>query len=277
MNEQSLKEKLRFIANERNMTFQEVWKKVALERFLARLSASDLKSQFIFKGGLLLSYYLELGRETKDIDFLATNVEANEESIKQKLLEIADTQVDDGFGFLFGKIDQLEQTHMNYPGYRIKLNVTFGSIKDIVQLDIGVGDVVSPMEISLDPIMYKKSMLFDGEILLNVYPVNTIFAEKLETLVYRGAANSRMKDYHDLWVLCQSSLIDKKQLKTDIESTFNHRETKLSFPISYEDEETQKLQALWANHLKINDGHGLPKKVDDVVSLINNMINDLFK
>lgn len=250
---------------------------MALERFLARLSSSDLKKKFIFKGGLLLSYYLELGRETKDIDFLATNVEANEETIKQKLLEIADTQVDDGFEFLFGKIDQLDQTHMNYPGYRIKLNVTFGSIKDIVQLDIGMGDVVSPLEISLDPIMYKKSLLFGGEISLNVYPVNTIFAEKLETLVYRGTANSRMKDYHDLWMLCQSSLIDKNQLKADIESTFNHRETKLSFPISYEDQETQKLQALWANHLKINDSHGLPKKIDDVVSLINNTINDLFK
>lgn len=277
MNEQSLKEKLRFIANERNMTFQEVWKKVALERFLARLSASDLKSQFIFKGGLLLSYYLELGRETKDIDFLATNIEANEESIKQKLLEIADTQVDDGFGFSFGKIDQLDQTHMNYPGYRMKLNVTFGSIKDIVQLDIGVGDVVSPMEVSLDSIMYKKSTLFDGEILLNAYPANTILAEKLETLVYRGAANSRMKDYHDLWALCQSSLIEKRKLKIDIENTFTHRGTKLSLPISFGEGELEKLQTLWTNHLKINHNHGLPENIDNIVSLINNTLNDILK
>lgn len=275
MNEQSLKEKLRFIANERNMTVQEVWKKVALERFLARLSSSDLKKQFIFKGGLLLSYYLELGRETKDIDFLATNVEASEESIKQKLLEIADTQVEDGFEFSFERIDQLDQTHMNYPGYRIKLNVTFGSIRDIVQLDIGVGDVVSPMEVSLDTIRHKKSTLFDGEILLNVYPVNTIFAEKLETLVYRGALNSRMKDYHDLWMLCQSSLIDDKKLKSDIESTFKHRGTELIIPVKYTRDETTKLQSLWNSHIKNQSNESLPEEIITVVELINEKLRSL--
>lgn len=276
MNEQSLKEKLRFIASEKDMTFQEVWKKLALERFLARLSASDLKNQFIFKGGLLLSYYLELGRETKDIDFLVTNIEVSEESIKEKLMWIFNTTVDDGFKFSFEKIEQLDQTHMNYPGYRIKLNVTFDSIKDIVQLDIGVGDIVSPTETSLEPVKYKNSPLFNNKILLNVYPVNTIFAEKLETLMYRGAANSRMKDYHDLWMLCESDLLDDNKLKEDIENTFRHRETDLTIPIQYSNMENTKLQLLWSNHIKGQGADQLPSMVTEVIELINKKLNGIF-
>ena len=120
MNEQSLKEKLRFIANERNMTFQEVWKKLTLERFLARLSASDLRDQFVFKGGLLLSYYIELGRETKDIDFLATNMETNEESIREKIEEVSETHVDDGFQFKFEKIELLGPSSYELPGIQVE-------------------------------------------------------------------------------------------------------------------------------------------------------------
>ena len=276
MNEQSLKEKLRSIANKQGRTFQETWKKLILERFLARVSKSKYVDQFIFKGGLLLSYYLEIGRETKDIDFLARNISPDENTLKSRLTEICSEFIDDGFSFSFAKIDLLEHTHMNYPGYRIKLNVSFNSMSDMIQLDIGIGDTVEPVSLKVNSLKYKEDSLFKDEITLKVYPLTFIFAEKLETLVYRGSANSRMKDYHDLFYLSLSELLEYRSLKKNIESTFAHRETDLKSPIQYSQSELEKLQSLWSNHLKGLNENQLPKEIKDVIDKINDTLDRAF-
>ncbi|MFK8137777.1 MAG: nucleotidyl transferase AbiEii/AbiGii toxin family protein [Bdellovibrionales bacterium] len=275
MNEQSLKEKLRSIANKKESTFQEVWKKLVLERFLTRLSKSPCSDKFIFKGGLLLSYYLEIGRETKDIDFLVTQVNANEDQIKFLLVEVADVTVDDGFSFSFNKIDQLDQVHMNYPGYRVKMNTTFGNMKDTLQIDVGVGDKVTPGSLDIPLIDYEGGPLFDGTIALQVYPTETIFAEKLETLIYRGAANSRMKDYHDLLFLCESNILNVSETKRQVDTTFSHRKTKKLLPIEFVTDDINKLQGHWERHLKTlttEVSKKLPSSIVEVITSINTWI-----
>ncbi len=94
---------------------------------------------------------------------------------------------------------------MDYPGYRFGLKGTFGRMRDKIQIDVGIGDVVTPTTRELHFFQYKgKPMFFEGEISLVVYPSETIFAEKLETVLSKGAANSRMKDYHDLLLLTRT-------------------------------------------------------------------------
>lgn len=148
MNEQALKDRLKHIANAEKKSFQEVWKLLLLERLLVRLARSEYHDKFIFKGGLLLSYYMVIARETTDIDFLAQKLKAEILQLKNILSEVCDINVGDGFIMSLQSIDELDHNHMNYPGYRAKLNVKFCSMRDRIQIDIGVGDVVEPKEIS---------------------------------------------------------------------------------------------------------------------------------
>lgn len=155
MNEQALKEKLKFIAKEKDLLFNDTWKRLILERFLVRLSESEYSDKFIFKGGLLLSRYIEMGRETKDIDFLVQSLEAKNRKITEAFKSISSIDTNDGFQFSFLSISQLDQTHMNYPGFRVKLNVGFGKMKDSIQVDLGAGDAVSPKLESLELCKYR--------------------------------------------------------------------------------------------------------------------------
>ncbi len=231
MNEQALKTRLKHIAREQGKSFNEVWKLLVLERFLARLSRSGYSDKFIFKGGLLLSYYMVIGRETIDIDLLARRLNAEKSHVEQILQEICLLRFTDGFQMQFIRLDDLDHQHMNYPGFQAGIAIQFGVMRDKFYVDIGVGDVVEPVSLAWPSFTYKEKPMFEELISLHVYPVETIFAEKLETIISRGAANSRMKDYHDLLLLCrETNLIDKILLKDNIAQTFQNRKTLFSVP-----------------------------------------------
>ena len=263
MNEQALKDRLKHIAKEQNRSFQEVWKLFLLERFLVRISHSNYNNQLIFKGGLLLSYYMVIARETTDIDLLARSLEAGISQIENILVEICNVQIDDNVKMLFESIEELDHNHMNYPGYRVKINAQFGKMKDRIQIDIGVGDVVEPVQIDWPLFHYKKQPIFEEYISLQVYPVETIFSEKLETIVARGAANSRMKDFHDVLLLCRKSIvIDTGKFKDSINKTFSTRGTIVEVPILFLEDEYARLQILWSAHI-----HTLGQLVKDELQL----------
>ncbi len=277
MNEQALKERLRVIAKSENCTFQEIWKFLVLERLLVRLSRSDYHDKFIFKGGLLLSYFIEIGRETKDADFLITKLNADEENIRKAFQLILNISIKDGFIFSFSDIEKLDQPHMDYPGFRVHLDVKFSKMKDRIQLDIGFGDTVEPKLESLELYRYKGKPIFEGKVSLKVYPIETIFAEKLETVVSKGAINSRMKDFHDLILISrEKGLLDRIKLKSDLNKTFANRKTELKIPFKFSDDDYLTLQNLWRSHLK---GLGnmaseleLQVHIKDIVEEINNYL-----
>lgn len=251
MNEEALKSRLKVIANEKTKTFNQIWKQLLLERFLARLTNSNHQDKFIFKGGLLLANYLDIGRETMDIDFLLTKLNAEISHVEIVMRNIISNHVDDGLAFEWDKIEVLAQPHMQYSGFRVFLHAHFGKMKDKIQIDIGVGDLVNPLQRVFYPFEYKGKPLFAGEISLLVYPPETIFAEKLESVVSRGALNSRMKDYHDLLIMSrENKLLDFVKLKSTINSTFTHRGTELKFPLEMDESGAQSLQRLWTNHIR---------------------------
>src|SRR6478609_6423405 len=117
MNEQALKDRLQAIAKEKQVPFNICWKQLLLERFLARLSRSAFSSKFIFKGGFLLSYMLNIGRETTDLDFLLSHMQADETEIQKAFENItsASASGSDGFAFSYQVMTPLIQPHMNYP------------------------------------------------------------------------------------------------------------------------------------------------------------------
>ncbi|MBS4166147.1 Uncharacterized protein NEOC65_001227 [Neochlamydia sp. AcF65] len=279
MNEQALKDRLQVISIEKGIHFNECWKKLLLERFLVRLSHSTYAPNFIFKGGSLLAYFLHIGRETTDLDFLLTNMKAGQEEAKQAIEQIAAIELKDGFSFKYAGIDILEQPHMDYSGYRVHLKATFGRMQDKIHIDVGIGDIVKPFSQDIYLFQYKGHPLFEEEVSLMVYPPETIFAEKLETVISKGTANSRMKDYHDLLLLIRDAkLINFKILKDAITNTFKNRKRRLEL-LSFDEADLESLQKLWAAHLK-NLGNiarelNLPKEMHSTIKEINAYIKQL--
>lgn len=280
MNEAALKERLHTIAKQRSITFNECWKQFLLERFLVRLAQSKFTENFIFKGGLLLSYLIDIGRETVDLDFVLKNLNTEVKKLKLAFESITTESNEDGFIFHFEKIEELAHLHMNYPGYSITIDARFGTIKDKIHIDLGVGDVVEPEPLTIDLLRYRDKPIFENEIKLMVYPIETIFAEKLETLISRGVINSRMKDYHDLLLLTQNlELINREKLQKTLEATFSHRGTQLKLPIIFDDAGLANLQTLWMRHLRglgdVVDDLELPPKIGDVIAEINKFLKSV--
>ena len=274
MNEAALKDRLKVIAKEKGVNQSEVWKQLLLERFLARVSRSVHHERFIFKGGLLLSQYLTIGRETTDIDFLIRKIKSDRATIESAFREMILEDVGDGFQFTWNKIEELTQPHMEYAGCRISLSATFGKMKDVIQIDIGVGDIVTPIENHFRHFEYKGKPIFEGEITLLVYPVVSIFSEKLETVISKSTLNSRMKDYHDLLLIVREpGLLDPTQLKSAISATFAHRGTMLTLPVLFDDAGNESLNRHWRNHLKslgvFREKLKLPETIEEVLTEIN--------
>lgn len=225
--ERSIKDRVRAIAKTENRTFNDVWKTLVLERFLARLSRSPQVENLIFKGGMLLSKYMPLGRETADLDFLAVNLTASVETIRAAVESILNLYSEDGFSFEGLQVEQLPQPHMNYPGYGVSAVAILGGTRTSIAIDIGIGDVVEGAKKNIEFLALKTKPLFEMSVALQVYPVEYIFAEKLETVIYRGAVNSRMKDFFDLWLLLELERkeITLPKLRVAILRTFANRET----------------------------------------------------
>ncbi|WP_213152047.1 nucleotidyl transferase AbiEii/AbiGii toxin family protein [Neochlamydia sp. AcF95] len=161
---------------------------------------------------------------------------------------------------------------MRYSGAEISAMAYFGQIKCKLSIDIGFGDMVEPIQYSIPLLKGAKGAIFESSVNLSCYPKEFIFAEKLETIVYRGFLNSRMKDFHDV----HSLILDEfsasfHDLKLIIESAFEHRGTALKLPIAYKMAELPQLRTFWQsylNGLKINE-KTLPKNFDDLLSRIN--------
>jgi predicted nucleotidyltransferase component of viral defense system len=276
INEHALKAKLQVVARERNIHFNACWKQLLLERFLARLAGSIHANKFIFKGGFLLSYLMKIGRETTDLDFLLTRINAAERELQETFEQILSVYSADGFTFSFDSIELLSQPHMHYPGFRIVLSAAFAKMKDKVQVDVGVGDIVEPLTREIPLVQYCGKPFFESAISLLVYPVETIFSEKLETILSKGASNSRMKDYHDLILLIRNEgMLSLDMIKRAVTSTFSHRGTILRM-IEFDEGSLKVIQRLWIAHL-----HGLgnnaqdfdlPREIASVIEEINKYV-----
>ncbi|HUD02125.1 MAG TPA: nucleotidyl transferase AbiEii/AbiGii toxin family protein, partial [Rhabdochlamydiaceae bacterium] len=135
--ERSFKAKIQKIAEANSETPATIWQNLMLERFLVRLSRSDYRDHFILKGGLLLSKYLPIGRQTQDLDFCAKNLKNEEKLLKDIFKTIAFVQIDDGFDFRDVKIRPLEHPHMSYLGAQISMVGFWGKTRFKVEIDLG--------------------------------------------------------------------------------------------------------------------------------------------
>ena len=199
-----------------------------MESLLKRISKSKYRNNFVFKGGFLLSSILGASnRTTIDIDMLFKNMSFNERAILKIISEIIDLDLYDNVQYKLGNIEQIRNED-EYGGYRIKITCNFENIKQVIPLDIAVGDPITPSSIN-----YKYLTLYDNdEISIISYNIETILAEKLHTVYVRGVLNSRNKDFYDIYIIMKlkKSEINNIYLKEALYNTFNHR--KATFDIN---------------------------------------------
>lgn len=200
LNSLQLKQKVRNKAMQLdNVPPAAVMQNVAIEHFIRRLAASQYRDNFIIKGGVLISSLVGVNnRTTMDLDTTIKNLQLSAENLKQVLFEIESIDLNDGFTFSIGKIEQIRE-EADYSGIRIHMTAFFDRTRQPFQLDISTADIITPHEID-----YALPSLFAEPISVKAYPLETILAEKLETILSRDIANTRMRDFYDIGILFET-------------------------------------------------------------------------
>lgn len=195
------------------------------ERFLYRLSVSDYKENFLLKGGALAySISRNDSRHTKDIDFLINQLKADQEHLKSIFKEICDISMEDCIIFKSNNIRVEDiQKEGNYSGIRIKVEAKLGKISQQVQIDIGVGDYVTPGPQAIEYPTILKEL---SSPMLDAYSIETLISEKFNAMIDLGEFNSRLKDFYDIYLLIERC--NKVILKEAIRNTFKRRKTKIT-------------------------------------------------
>ena len=200
---------------------QELFEFYLLERFLYRLSVSRYRDRFVLKGGLLLTV-LGARRPTRDADVLARGVTGDEGSLLTVVGEIVGIPADDGIAFDASSAQvSVIREHAAYPGLRISVPAALGTARLQLRLDVNFGDPVGPQKIEY------PSLLSDESFTLLGYPVEAVIAEKVETMISRGDANTRERHYADVLALSEVHPVEARRLRYALERTATHRGTQL--------------------------------------------------
>lgn len=196
-NPMQLKAFIKKKAKEKNVSAQLVMQNYMLERLLERISLSPYKHNFILKGGFLISAIVGLDtRTTMDLDTTIKGFTLTHESIRNIFTEICAIDVDDDVIFEMGDISDIREGD-DYPGVRVRLNANYTPISIPLTVDVTTGDIITPREIE-----YTFSLLFDDRsISILAYNLETVLAEKIETVLSRSTANTRPRDFYDIHIL----------------------------------------------------------------------------
>ncbi|MEX2324027.1 MAG: nucleotidyl transferase AbiEii/AbiGii toxin family protein [Acidimicrobiia bacterium] len=219
----SIRQRLLNLARERGEDFELVLIHYAVERFLYRLSRSLIADRFVLKGAMLFSTWVEVPRRpTRDLDLLGFGDDAVV-SVERSVAQIVRTEVEpDGLEFDEGSIRGEEiREGQEYAGVRVRLRASLAGARIPLQVDVAFGDVVSPEPRTVE----YPTLLALAAPRLRAYPPEPVVAEKFQALVALGMANTRMKDFYDLWLLAERMRFDGPPLRQAMEATFRQRDT----------------------------------------------------
>lgn len=220
-NAMQLKARIKNLAKEKHISAQLVMQNFMLERLLERIAVSHYQQNFILKGGFLIAAMVGLDtRATMDMDVTIKGLPVNEQTIRKMFDEICKIELNDDITFTFRNIGEIREGDI-YTGYRISLSANYPPMAVPLKLDITTGDKITPKEIK-----YSFKLLFENRsISILAYNLETIIAEKLETIISRGDQNTRPRDYYDIYILTklQYANIENKVLKDALQATTEKR------------------------------------------------------
>ena len=223
MVEEKIKLKAKELEDKYNLNYYESLQRFMFERILERISVSEYQDNFILKGGLLLAAMFGVeNRTTKDMDTTITGIDISKDKMASVLNKILSINLNDGVKFDIVSISDIREED-EYGGNKYRITGRVNSTKVNLEIDVSTGDKVTPKELK-----FKYPLLFeDRSILINSYNIETLLAEKIETVLRRGKYNSRMKDYYDIYFFLTKlrNEININILKDAIYNTFTKRDS----------------------------------------------------
>jgi predicted nucleotidyltransferase component of viral defense system len=263
----SIRQRLLDLSRREGRVFDVVLVTYGLERLIFRMSISDYRDQFILKGGMLVTHWIEdESRVTRDVDFLGYG-DASEGHLKTVFSKLLSLEANDGLVFdVDGLTTETIKEDQEYGGIRLKTIAYLGKTRIPITIDIGFGDAMTDRDYTID----YSSLLDMPPATIRAYPPATVVAEKFQAIVALGLVNSRMKDYYDLWAIHNTQLLKAKELDAAIQATFERRGTAIprEIPIGLSAgfvNDEQKVRQ-WGAYIASIDREGL--SLDTVVEVI---------
>ena len=267
---EQLKGSIRSMAVKKNLRAQEVLQMFLFERILERLANSKYHNNFILKGGLLISSMIGISeRTTMDMDTTVRGIQMEEDEIVKAVKEIITVDVSDEIEFEYQSIEPIREEDA-YNNFRIHLRAKYGKIDSPMKIDVTTGDIITPAAVQ-----YEFPMLFDEKAIpILAYTLETILAEKYETIIRRNISTTRARDYYDLHTLYRSR---KEEIRNDIlkEAVLHTAKKRESTEDIYDWREIiqdirdePQMYSLWGNYVDDNKYIG-NLKFEEVLDTVN--------
>lgn len=247
-----LKDLIRSLSKKKSADAQILMRNYMIERFLERISLSDYKDRFILKGGMLVAAMVGLdARSTMDLDATVKGANVSVEDVENIISSILSVPMEDGVEFQVKRILEIME-EAEYPGVRVSMETTFDGVRTPLKIDISTGDVITPREVRYS----FKLMLEDRSIEVWAYNLETVLAEKLETVISRNVTNTRMRDFYNIHILQQlhGESLSASVLRDALAATATKRGTleqmKDAAAVFDEVEESPVMAKLWQSYQK---------------------------
>jgi len=214
---------IRNLSKKKSADAQILMRNYMMERFLERISLSEYKNQFILKGGMLVAAMVGLdARATMDLDATIKGTNVSVEDVEMIISQIISIPLDDGVSFRIKRISEIME-EADYPGVRVSMETKFDGVITPLKIDISTGDIITPREIKYN----FNLMLENRTIEVWAYNLETVLAEKLETVISRNVTNTRMRDFYDIYILQKlyGEQLSKDVLWDALVATAKKRET----------------------------------------------------
>ena len=268
----SLKAKIRNIAKSKNIPAHVILQNYMFERFLNRLSISQYKEKFVLKGGMLVAALVGIdNRATMDLDTTLKNLPLTPDAIEKALKDIFAIDLYDDVIFSLKGIAPIREDDI-YGGYRVALDAIYETIVTPMTIDISTGDVITPSAVKFD-----FTGIFDDKLTFEVwaYNIETVLAEKIETILRRSIFNTRPRDFYDAYILITTQNFDKELFREALKKTIEHRGT--GSQIMDFDEaitvilESSDLKKMWSNYQKQFD-YAKDIEYDNIISSLKELL-----
>ena len=270
-----LKDKIKNLTGGDSKKSQILTRKYIMERFLARVAKSKYRYNFILKGGMLVSAIVgENARSTMDIDATVRALPLTANDIKAIIEEITSIDLSDNLNFEITDAKEIMEEH-DYSGMRITMKVMLETIRETITFDISTGDAITPSAMTFSyPMMFEQ-----GEINILTYSLETLLAEKLETILARATTNTRMRDFYDIHTLWN---FDENLIKTDVlrEAYFATTQKRQTEHLIDDAEQilddianSEHMALMWSNYRNSNNYVG-ELEWDDVFKTVQHIVLD---
>lgn len=275
-NAMSLKAKIRNIVKTKNIPAQVILQNYMFERLLVRLAQSEYREKFVLKGGMLVAAIVGLdNRATMDLDTTLKNLPLTPDAIRAALEHICAIPCDDEVSFTVGGISPIREDDI-YGGYRVMLDARYDTIVTPLSIDVSTGDVITPHAVE-----YSFNEIFDDSksFRLWAYNIETVLAEKVETILRRTVFNTRPRDFYDTYILATTQKYDKNLFAQAMQATAAHRGTAEQIAdvadIIQDISESAALRGMWDKYRK-QFGYAKDISFELILEVLHNVCKALY-